>query len=204
MLLKVLETSLSAFGRYYSGLNPEFAQRCFVYMSAAECGALTDYTETSDEQEIAVWSVADLTDGKEVLGCEPCTPPITSCPVGEYLIESGCPEKQCASQGRRLKSSSGTKPSNSNKPKASSSVSDASDASGAASLSSGNNGIETSRTKCYRCTICPDNEYNLNHASRVGEKCNKCSNGMNFLESGRHGWFLYALQGYWQVVIAQL
>ena len=206
MLLKVLETSLSAFGRYYSGLNPEFAQRCFVYMSAAECGALTDYTETSDEQEIAAWSVADLTDGEEVLGCEPCTLPITSCPVGEYLIESECPEKQCgitATSGRRQKSSSGTKPSSDNKPSSRTMAPSSVNFNGVGSSSGGtsNDSPQSSRTKCYRCNICQDNEYNLNYASRVGDKCNKCSDGMNCLEPGRHGWFLYALEGYWQVAI---
>ena len=146
------------------------------------------------------------TDGKEVLGCEACTSPIAKCPVGEYLIEFECPEHQCgiaATPSRRQKSSSGAKPSS--KPKSRTMAPNGvSGSSGGTGLSGINNITEISRTKCYRCNICPDNEYNLNYASRVGETCNKCGNGMNCLESGRHGWFMYALQGYWQVAIHSL
>ena len=34
-------------------------------------------------------------DGGEVLGCTRCNPPIKDCPVGQYLMESDCPEDPC-------------------------------------------------------------------------------------------------------------
>ena len=39
---------------YYAGLETDFANRCYLFMSAPECGTLTSYTETLD---IPVWSV---------------------------------------------------------------------------------------------------------------------------------------------------
>lgn len=59
-----IESSLSACKKrcrdcwsitYYAGLETDFAKRCYVYMSEAECGILTSWTETLD---IPAWSEA--------------------------------------------------------------------------------------------------------------------------------------------------
>ena len=53
--------------------------------------------------------------------------------------------------------------------------------------------------KCPKCNDCPEGQYNVNGASKEGEKCEVCDDGMDCSVLDRRGYFLHAIKGYWQV-----